>query len=227
MKLYLLRVCQSKKLYPCIAHVFAIEHYKPLELGEDDFSKKLMYFYKYGNDFDFFLRNIIDLYDLRFKEDSIRFDYITLYPTREKGKVNPIMEKLVKEVSKQINIPYKQLIRRNRNINPNHELKKFEERAKNVEGSMDILEDVEGKNIIIFDNTSTTGISLIDVTNLLIEKGANNVVCICLGLSYKYRESDWDDLNKTLKYSRIKDMCKSPFISQEKREKWKKEQQGC
>lgn len=55
MKLYLLRVCQSKKLYPCIAHVFAIEHYKPLELGEDDFSKKLMYFYKYGNDFDFFL----------------------------------------------------------------------------------------------------------------------------------------------------------------------------
>lgn len=224
MKLYLLRVCQSKKLYPNIAHVFAVGHYKPLELGEDDFSKKLIYFYKYGNELDFFLRNIIDLYNLRFKEDSIKFDYIALYPTREKGKINSNMEKLVKEFSKQTSIPYKQLIRRNRNISPNHELKTFEERAKNVKGSIDVLEDVKGKNIIIFDNTSTTGISLIDVANLLIEKGSNNVVCICLGINYKYRESDWDDLNKTLKYSRIRDICKTAFISQEKREKWKKGQ---
>lgn len=219
-----MRVCQSKKLYPNIVHVFAIGHYKPLELGEDDFSKKLIYFYKYGNDFDFFLQNVLDLYNLRFKEDSIKFDYITLYPTREKGKVNPNMEKLVEEVSKQINIPYKQIIRRNRDINPNNQLKTFEERAQNVKGSIDVLEDVNVKNIIVFDNTSTTGISLIDATNLLIEKGANNIVCICLGISYKYRESDWDDLNKTLKYSRIKKICKTAFISEEKREKWKKEQ---
>ncbi|MFH1641522.1 MAG: hypothetical protein ABIC04_01345 [Nanoarchaeota archaeon] len=49
MDLYLMRVGVSKKYYPNIAHIFAIDHYKPKEMGDDDFSKKLIYFYKFGN----------------------------------------------------------------------------------------------------------------------------------------------------------------------------------
>lgn len=221
--MYLLRVGMSKKLYPKIAHIFAIGHYKSKALGEDDFSKKLIYFYKYGNDLDYFLEKIVDLYKLRFENDSIKFDYITLYPTRQKGNVNPNMEKLAQELSKKIGIQYKKIIARNRDIKPNHELKTFEERKSNVTDSIDILEDIKEKNILLLDNTTTTGISLIDATNLLVEKGANHVACICLGLSSWGKEGDWDDLNKTLKYSGIIDICKTPFVSKEKREKWKKE----
>lgn len=224
MSLYLLRVGISKKLYPRIAHIFAIGHYMPKSLGDDDFSRKLIYFYKYGNDSDFFIEKLVELYKLRFEGDIIKFDCITLYPTRKKGQINEHMESLVQEFSKQVKLPYKQIIRRNKDIKPNHELTTFEERKDNVKGTVDMLEGVQGKNIIVFDNTSTTGISLIDVTNLLIENGAKNVACICLGLGYKGKETDWDDLNKTLKYSRIRDICRTPFVSEEKREKWKKEQ---
>jgi hypothetical protein len=217
MNMYLLRVGTSKKLYPEIVHIFGIGHYKSKGLGEDDFSKKLIYFYKYGNEPDFFLEKLIDLFNLRFKGDTIQFDCIAVYPTRKKDTINPHMKALAENLSKSVGIPYKQIIRRNKDIKPNHELKTFEERAENVKGSIDITEDVAGKNIIILDNTTTTGISLIDAANLLLEKGARNVVCICLGLGYKNKDSDWNDLNKTLKYSRIKAICRSPFVPKEKR----------
>lgn len=224
MDIYLLRVGTSKKLYPEIAHIFGIGYYKPKELGEDDFSKKLIYFYKYGNNLNFFLEKLIDLFKLRFEGDSIRFDYITLYPTRKKDEINPNMENLIKKFSPSINVPYKQILRRNKNIKPNHELKTFEDRKDNVKGSLDVLEDIKGKNIIVLDNTTTTGISLIDATNLLLSKGANNVACVCLGLNYKEKDKDYNDLNKTLKYSKIIKYFRSPFIPKEKREEWKTKQ---
>jgi len=173
MNPYLVRVGMSKKLYPEIAHIFSIGHYKPKELGEDDFSRELIYFYKFGNKLNFFLERLIDMFKLRFEGDTIKFDYITLYPTRKKNEINPNMNDLIKKFSQSVNLPYNQILRRNRDIKPNHELRTFEERKDNV---------------------------------------------------YKGRESDWSDLNKTLKYSRIIGICKTPYVSEEKRRKWKKEQ---
>jgi len=219
---YLLRVGASKPDYPNITHIFAIKHYKPKEEGDDEFSKRLIYFYKFGNNLDYFLESLINLYNLRFYGDSIIFDYVTLYPTRKKGEVNPCMAELIKKFSEKTGIPYRQVLRRNRDIRPNHELRTFKERKENVQGSLDVTDDVAKRNIIIFDNTSTTGISLIDAANLLKENGADHVACICLGLGYKEREKDWSDLNKTLKYSRIIDICKSTFIKKEEIEKWRK-----
>lgn len=191
-------------------------------MGKEEYSKKLLYFYKYGNETEFFLNKLVELFNLRFAGDSIKFDYFTLYPSHKKDQINVNMVNLVTKFSKVTGLPYKQILKRNKDIKPSHELKTFEERKENLKSSIDILENVEGKNIIVLDNTTTTGISLIDITNLLIEKGAKNVACICLGLGYKGKDNDWSDLNKTLKYSKIISVCKCPYVPKEVYEEWKK-----
>ncbi|MBR9677192.1 hypothetical protein GOV04_03555 [Candidatus Woesearchaeota archaeon] len=221
MSEYIVRYAASKKLYPKEILIFALDYYKSLESGEDDFSRKLIYFYKYGNNLDYFLENLLQLFTLRFKDDAIKFDLVTIYPTHKKDSLNLNMISLIESFSKNSGLQYNQIIRRIKTIKSNHECKSFEERKENVKDSIEITGDVKGKNIILVDNTSTTGISLIDATNLLYEKGVNMVVCVCLGLSEKEKEKDWKDINKTLKYSKILTFCKSPFISEEERKKWK------
>ena len=224
MKTYIMRIGTSKAYYPKITHIFGIGHYKPKELGEDEFSKKAIFFYKYGNDLDFFLDQLIDLFRLRFENDSIKFDVITLYPTSKKDGINKNMETLIKRFSESINLPYRQIIRRIKDIRQNHTLKAFEERVANIQGSIEIIEDIKEKNVIILDNACTTGISLIDAANLLLDKGAHHVACICLGLNCKEKDSDYADLNKTLKYSKISTIFKTQFVPKEKREQWKIQQ---
>ncbi|MCK4326947.1 MAG: hypothetical protein KAW41_00545 [Candidatus Diapherotrites archaeon] len=220
-ELFVVRACTSKPTYPNMLLVFAINHFYPEE-KEDEFSKKLMGLYLHGYAEDFFLTQLSELYNLRFKGDSVKFDYLTLYPTHEKNGENKNLENLAKNFCKLVNLEYRQILRRNRNIKKMHELRTFKERLENIQGSVDILEDVKGKNILLLDNLTITGISLIDMANLLIQKGAKNVVGVCLGVSAKNKETDWIDLNKTLKYSRIKQICRSPYVSEEKRKAWKK-----
>jgi hypothetical protein len=224
MSQYALRVGMSKQFYQEIVLIFALGHYISHTEGEDDFSKELIYFYLHGNKKELFLEELTKLLNMRIIGDSISFDIITLYPTREKDKFNPQMLSLIQELSKKINIPYEQLINRNRTIKASHELSTFDDRVNNLKGSINISQDVKGKRIIILDNVSTTGLSLIDAANKLYENGAKEVIGLCLGLSSKEKEHDWVDLNKTLKYSRIKSICRTPFVSQEVRDKWKKSQ---
>ncbi|MBU1854085.1 MAG: hypothetical protein KKF89_00040 [Nanoarchaeota archaeon] len=214
----------SKPDYEEIARIFSIEHYKSHEDGEDEFSKESFYFYKFGNKKDKFVEKLVELYNLRFKDDSFKFDFVSLYPTRKKDGLNDNMVSLVKDFCEKTELEYKQIIKRNRTIKPSHELKTFSERIENLKDSLDIIEDIKDKNILLIDNNAITGISLVDATNFLLINGAKEVVCMTLGIGYKGRESDWDDLNHTLKYSKIKNICKTPFVPKEKREEWKKTQ---
>ncbi|MFW5982936.1 MAG: ComF family protein [bacterium] len=225
MEQFILRVAISPE-YNYKLLIFGLGHYISKNEGEDQFSKDLIYFYKYGNKEDYFRKKLNDLINLRLMGDSIKFDLITLYPTRHKGCYNENMDELVQNLSSDFAIPYKKILRRNRDIKPSHKISTFAERVENIKNSVDVTEKIDGKNIILVDNISTTGISLIDAANLLFEKGAKEVVGLCLGLSAKEKEKDWCDVNKTLKYSRIKTICKTPFVKEEDRKKWKEGQKN-
>lgn len=215
---YLYRVAQSH-FYERNAYIFALDHYVPRDDREDDFSKKLVHFYNYGNDdqLEYFMNHFIKLFRMRFSQDERDYGSITLYPTHEKDELNENMETLIKGVAAATGIDYNQILRRNETISPSHELDSVEERKENVEGSVDVTEDVSGKTIIVVDNVSISGISLIDVTNLLYEEGAETVVCACLGLSEKGAEGDYDDLNHTMGAKRILDIFQTPYIPEEER----------
>jgi predicted amidophosphoribosyltransferase len=215
---YLYRVAQSR-FYERNAYIFALDHYVPQSEGVDEFSKKQVHFYKYGNEDqqEFFMENFIRLFRMRFQRDDREYDYLTLYPTHEEGGLNENMQTLVEGVAAATGIEYNQILRRNETIAPSHELESVEERKENVQGSVNITEDVSGDTIIVVDNVSISGLSLIDVTNHLYEKGAETVVCACLGISEVGKDGDYDDLNHTMGAERIMDIFQTPLIPENER----------
>ena len=113
--------------------------------GNDNFSKKMMYFYKFGNDAEFFLSQFLDIYKTYFEKDKLKFDIISLVPTHEKSGINKNMQSLAEKLSLSISVPYEQILVRNRAIKKSHEISTFPERHENIMGSMDVIENVSGK----------------------------------------------------------------------------------
>ena len=128
MEIYWMRVCRSTEYKGIITHAFAIGHYVDIKDGSDEFSKKLMYFYKYGTDMDFFLSGFLDIYKTYFERDGLMFDLISLVPTHEKSGINKNMQALAEKLSIAIKMPLEQILARNRAIKGSHEISTFKER---------------------------------------------------------------------------------------------------
>lgn len=136
-----------------------------------------------------------ELFQNRFAEDDVDWDLVTLYPTHSKGEVNPHLQRMIENVSEYTGIKYSQIINRNQTIEESHELETPKQKVVNLDGSIDIEGDVEGKNIIVVDNISLSGTSFIHATNELLERGANKVMCVAIGLSDNMKENDWTGLD--------------------------------
>lgn len=174
------------KYYGSACSVFALDEYKE-DKGEDEFSRKIVWFYVYGDD-DIeheFHEELNSLIDSRFVKDDIEWDLMTLYPTHVKDKVNPHMQTLLKSLSSELGIEYRQIIRRNETIEENHELESTKAKVVNLEGSVDI-QDFEEDNIILIDNISITGTSLLHGANKLLSNGAERVFGVTLGLGNSF-----------------------------------------
>jgi hypothetical protein len=169
---------------PC--PVLALDEYKK-DRGEDEFSRKQVWFHVYGDDEieEEFYHGLKDLIETRFQNDKINWDLMTLYPTHVKGKVNPHMDILLKRISKNTGIAYRNVIHRTQTTEENHELESTKAKVVNLQGTA-TCEDVEGKNVILVDNITLSGTSLLHGANLLIENGAENVFGVCLGMGESF-----------------------------------------
>lgn len=190
---------QKGKMSKQVVPIFSIGHYVPLNKGEDSFSKELNFFYMYGNDeyMQKFLEMFIHLYEKRFKEDII-FDYVCVAPSSSENSINENMKNLILLFSKSTNIPYVKILKRNKPIKKQHELDNINERIENVKGSISVDFDVSNKNILVFDNTSTTGLSFEEIQIELKSKGANKIIFFCIGLGSKHKEFDFDINSNTI-----------------------------
>jgi hypothetical protein len=169
---------------PC--PVLALDEYKK-DQGEDEFSRKQVWFYVYGDDEieEEFHSDLKSLIESRFQGDDIVWDIMTLYPTHVKNEVNPHMQGLLRRLSSETGIEYRQVLRRNKTIQENHELDSARAKIVNLENSIDV-KGVEGKNVILVDNITLTGTSLLHGANKLIENGAENVFGLCLGMGASF-----------------------------------------
>lgn len=217
-----MRVCRSTEYPGIVTHAFAISHYVDMKDGNDNFSKKMMYFYKFGNDADFFLSRFLDIYKTYFEKDKLKFDIISLVPTHEKSGINKNMQSLAEKLSLSISVPYEQILVRNRAIKKSHEISTFTERYENIMGSMDVIENVSGKNIILMDNVVITGTTLLEAARVLKGNGAKTVVCMSLGLGIKGKKTDYY-LDGTMRVSELMMKFASPKISRAEREAYKKQ----
>ena len=55
-----------------------------------------------------------------------------------------------------------------------------EEREQNLKGSMSVIQDVSGLNMLLVDDVVTTGSSIREATRGLLERGAQSVTCCAL-----------------------------------------------
>ena len=205
-----------------IIPVFGLGHHKPEEEGEDQFTKCVINFYNYGNsrEMDYLLQQSVNLFKERFEGD-VKFDFICVMPTHNKGETNRNMEKFARMLSAEIMVPYAQIVHRNKTIKGQHELKSKDERLENVKGSFDITAGLKGKNILVLDNLIITGSNAQELFDALKEAGAKSVFFICFGLGSKGREADFDiNPNFKGKASKIVSEWHWPKVPKEDRQKY-------
>jgi hypothetical protein len=162
--------------------ILGLEDYREDE-PEHEFSRRQIWFYAYGDEEiekDFRSR-LGSLIESRFVEDTIDWDLMTLYPTHVEGEVNSNMQALLRSIASETGIRYEQIINRNKTIEENHQLESEKAKVVNLEGTTD-LKDFEDKNIILVDNITLSGASMLHGANKLLQNGAENVFGVCLGL---------------------------------------------
>lgn len=181
--------------------VLALDEYKK-DQGQDDFSRKQVWFYVYGDEEieKEFRSELKSMLKSRFVDDEIDWDFMTLYPTHVKGGINQHMRSLLESIAPEVGIEYGQVIERNKTVEQNHELDTKKAKAVNIEGSIDV-KDFEGENVILIDNISLTGVSLLHGVEKLLENGAERVFGVCLGLGKEFPNKE--QINRDKKASEL------------------------
>lgn len=175
--------------------LLALDDYKPNSHGEDDFSRKQVWFYTYGDEDikEEFKSQFIDLVNKYFADDSIEWDLMTLYPTHAEGVVNPNLRDLMMDVASETGTGFEQVLKRSHTVRESHELQDEKAKVVNLEGSIDVDRDVEGKNVILIDNIALSGVSLIHGANRLKQEGAENVLALSIGATTEGRDVSYLD----------------------------------
>ncbi|MFO7793517.1 MAG: hypothetical protein R6V35_00890 [Candidatus Nanohaloarchaea archaeon] len=174
------------KYYRNECSVLALDEYKK-DQGQDEFSRKQVWFYVYGDEEieKEFHKSLKSLLKSRFIDDEIDWDLMTLYPTHVQGEVNQHMQMLLKSLASELGIKYDQVVERTKTIRENHELDTEKAKTLNLEGSIGV-EGVEGKNVILVDNISLSGMSLLHGAEKLIDGGAEHVFGVCVGMGEEF-----------------------------------------
>lgn len=114
----------------------------------------------------------------------VNFDIMTCIPITFKKRMNRGYNQsceILKEVTSLVNIPYKELLYKNRNTLDQHKLSaKF--REENIKGAFSVKrsEDVKGRVILLFDDIITTGNTMKEACLALLNANAKEVYCATL-----------------------------------------------
>ena len=173
------------------APLVALDYYDQHSHGEDDFSRKQVWFYSYGDEEieQEFREGLKGIFESLFMEDDTEWDLITLYPTHSEGEVNANMRNLMLEISGDTGIPIEQVLRRAKSVRENHVVKGEKSKVLNLEDSIEVTRDVEGKNIVLVDNIVISGVSMLHGVNQLKKQGANKVFTVSLGTALEHEGS--------------------------------------
>jgi len=195
----------SSKYFDYPAHIMGLDYYEENSAGEHDFSRKQVWFYVYGDDDieEEFSTHMSELVNTLQNESGIDWDLITLMPSHAEGDFNSNMDSLLDHVSGNTGIDYSHILHRNHTIRENHDLDTIKEKVVNSEGSLDVIGDVDGKNIILVDNVSSSGCSLMHAVELLKKNGASSIACLTIGVNSDNNMEDQvidvESAGKTLK----------------------------
>jgi hypothetical protein len=175
----------------------SLDYYDPDSHGRDDFSRKQVWFYVYGDEelAAEFHSDLMEMFENFILDSDIDWDLITLYPTSVKNSVNPNLRDLFLDIAGDTGIKMEQVLKRTETIEENHGIDNEKAKAVNVEGSVDVTKNLDGKNVILVDNIVLTGTSMLHGASKLRQNGAENVLAVSLGTDMK-RKSDTRELEE-------------------------------
>ena len=105
--------------------------------------------------------------------------YIPLHATRRRWRGFNQAEVLCRALSKELNLPIADVLHRKKATKTQKDLKK-EARLTNVSGAFELKPqaDVHGKNLILVDDVTTTGATLLEAAKVLKRNGTSCVWCL-------------------------------------------------
>lgn len=94
---------------------------------------------------------------------------------------------LANRVSRDLHLPCRRLLVKQRNTPPQYLKKDEQERRANVKGAFRMKKrtDVAGKTVLLIDDLCTSGATLAECCRVLLKAGAKGVVCACLAKAGK------------------------------------------
>jgi competence protein ComFC len=111
--------------------------------------------------------------------NSYELAYIPLHATRHRWRGFNQAEVLCRALSKELNLPIADVLHRKKATKTQKDLKK-EARLTNVSGAFELKPqaDVHGKNLILVDDVTTTGATLLEAAKVLKRNGTSCVWCL-------------------------------------------------
>lgn len=134
---------------------------------------------------DFFLPQLCDLINRRFLQDIHEYDYITVFPGHEKDKLSPKLKTLAEKSVVDTNILYTPLLRRTETVERQRGKSREErlEQARNPSATLEYRSLLDGEQVLLLDDISTSGSSLLAGAYKLRQAGAGRVIGLTLGLT--------------------------------------------
>lgn len=194
----------ESKYYQHSVPSLSVDYYDPDSHGKDDFSRKQVWFYVYGDEdlTEEFKEKVSEMFEEHIANSDIEWDLLTLYPTHVEGGINPHLRDLFLDVAGNYGIQMDQVLERTETIEENHEIKGEKSKVVNLEGSVDTTKDLDGKNVIIVDNIVLSGTSMLHGANKLKENGADKVLAVSLGTDQN-RSEETEDIGEGFKISEL------------------------
>lgn len=169
--------------------VFALDWYEPRSKADEPskFSTRLLSFAKEDKDVhtDHFRTRMRDLIHRRFLRDRWEYDYITVFPSHEAGRLSPPLVELARDAVLKTPVVYTPLLERTETT-PRQRQRTHEERlevAKYPKATLRVQSQLEDDTVIILDDVCTSGASLMAGAHLLRTAGAKRVIGLVLGIT--------------------------------------------
>ncbi|MDV7340070.1 ComF family protein [Terasakiella sp. A23] len=148
----------------------------------DEFSKKMILSFKHGDRCD--LAPALAGWMVRAAPDLIKTcDVITPVPLHWRRLIKRKYNQaglLAREIAKQTNLPCDQrLLKRIRHTPPQGHLSRMA-RQKNLKGAFACTKQITGQSVLLIDDVMTTGATLLNCTDILLDAGAKEVHIITL-----------------------------------------------
>lgn len=183
---------RDRRWSPCLAEPFPDNPYPGLMLYMpfiyDEFFANAIKSMKFGQikEVGAFLGTMVSKFFVNETIDPSQFDMIIPIPLSEarmKERGFNQSELIARAFSQEIRVPViTDLLLRSRNTEKQSDISDKSQRAMNVAGAFKINStwDISGQNIILIDDVATTGFTLNEAASVLMDSGANMVLCVAV-----------------------------------------------